>query len=99
MTDKSSSSLIVSSLQQNAEALLRNNWLEVWSLYAGGGRPLRISLCHVIVPRDDGSFRVKTSLSFGLRLTYCEQQELAAPPSEPSRLQVARSSSNVAVRT
>ena len=74
MNRQGHSDQIVAVLQSSSEKLIRERWLEFWSFYCPG-KPLKISLCHTITPDATGAYKLKTSVSFSVRIGYSVEQE------------------------
>jgi hypothetical protein len=77
---------IIACLQQSAEALIREHFIELWG-YRVGDRPLKISISHTIDPDANGTaYRLKTSISFGVKVSYAQEQnaDFGQPAQKPS---------------
>jgi len=76
--NQSHSEQLIFALQGNAKGLLEAHFVECWSYYAAG-KPLRITLTHEIRPDDEGAYKLKTCISFGIRLAYSENIDVNLP--------------------
>ena len=84
---------IIQALQANSQALIRTYFVEVMS-YRGINKPYKLSISHVIDPRGDGSYKIKTSIGFGVRFVYHREEGLIVP--ETSRPAFSRGTAAVA---
>lgn len=87
MPSSTHSEAIISAMLSSAETLIRERFLEATS-YRGENKPIRLSVTHAIDARDDGSYRIKSSVAFGIRLSYGRTEDLTVPkaPAKPSQL-------------
>jgi hypothetical protein len=80
---------IISALENNARQLLETHFIESWSYYAPG-KPLKIGLVHEIEPQPDGSYKLRSKVSFGIRLAYRQDVDLNVPQQQEQASRFSR---------
>ena len=71
------STRVIAALQENSAKLIEENWIDAWGLRTAADEPVKLSLQHTIHPEQDGSYRIKSSVVYGIRVSRRVETELA----------------------
>jgi hypothetical protein len=71
---------LIEALQSSSKLLIEEHWIVCWG-YRSHDKPLSITIRHTIDPDAQGNYKLRTSIGFGIRLSY--SQDAALPASAP----------------
>jgi hypothetical protein len=74
---------IIEALQTNSGVLLKDNFIECWGL-RNADKPVRIVVTHLVDPTEAGGYRLRSTVTYGIRISHSQDASLDKAPSKIS---------------